>query len=661
MIAVITALAAILSLASPAQAGPAARIVIGHDDGTFDVQTVPASTVDAAIARAERDPDVAYAERDVALRAVGTVTPNDPMFPEQWGPRLVNTPEAWGRTVGDPSIVVAVVDTGVSPTNPDLAGALLPGKSILKGSTDDPNGHGTAVAGVIAARGNNGIGVAGYCWACRILPVRALDQNGGGTASDVATGIRWAADNGADIINLSMAGPDASTVLDDAIRYAEAKGVVVVAAAGNQTSAGENLTAPQYPAAGTGVIGVVGTNSSDAIYPWSFRGTWADLAAPGCVATTAPGPAYTAECGTSFAAPAVAGILALAFAAAPQLSRSAVVSALYSSTAPIAPGLAAHGRVDAAALLDAVSGPAATGVQPERVAGADRVATSIELSKRTHPTAPAVVLARSDSYADALAAAPLAARLGAPVLLTPTAALSPAVADEIRRLGATDAWLTGGAAALSTDVEAALTSSGVATHRIAGTSRYDTARQIALQLGGTSVFVTSASSWPDAVAVSGLAASTQTPILLVDQWSVPSDTATALSTLRPTAITVIGGTGVIAGSVLNALASTGATITRLAGATRYDTSLAVADAAVARGLSAASTWVATGSDWPDALAAGPASAAAGGILVLVDGHSGVVSQSLATWLAATENLVIVGGEASVTPVAASLLGSLVGA
>jgi cell wall-associated protease len=659
VIAAVAAAAAVLSLAPSAHAGPEARIVVGYDDGSFEMKNVPALTVDSAIARAERDDDVAYAERDITLHAT-SITPNDPMYPEQWGPQLVGAPDAWGRTIGDPSVVIAVVDTGVDASHPDLTGNVLPGKSFLNGGTSDPNGHGTAVAGVVGARGNNGIGVAGYCWQCKILPVRVLDADGSGSASVVASGIKWAVDNGADIINLSMAGPGTSDAIDSAVAYARKKNVIVLAAAGNASpdQPNQDLTVPQYPAASPGVIGVVATRQDDVVYSWSFHGSWNDLTGPGCVATTSPGARYASECGTSFASPAVAGILALGMSAFPSVSRDQLVSILLQTTAPIVPGLAANGRVDAADFLSTLAGANSTGVTATRIAGSDRIGTAIELSKQVFSQgAPDVVLARADSYADALAAAPLAAKLGAPVLLTASDGLSNDVISEIRRLGATEAWLAGGSAALSPAIESQLLAINVASaHRIAGTSRYDTARQIAAQVGGSSVFITSASAWPDAVAVSGLAAAKRAPILLVDRDSVPAATAQAINELHPTSITAIGGTGVISNGVVNQLGGA----TRLAGATRYDTSLAVANFAVSQGFSRGHTWVATGSDWPDALAAGPASAVAGAILVLIDGHNGVIPLSLTNWLGGTTDLTVVGGEASVTSAVASILGSQVG-
>jgi putative cell wall-binding protein len=255
-----------------------------------------------------------------------------------------------------------------------------------------------------------------------------------------------------------------------------------------------------------------------------------------------------------------------------------------------------------------------------------------------------------------LAAAPLAAQLGGPVLLTQSDALATADLVELTRLGAKDVWLAGGTSALSPAIATELADRGFTWHRFQGATRYDTARQIAEQVGGTSVFVTSATAWPDAVAVSGLAAAKQAPILLVDRDGVPADTTQALGTLHATDITVIGGASSVSDSVLSTLRSiSGATVNRVAGSTRYETSLAVANAAVAQGFSRDHTWVATGSDWPDALAAGPASAALGGVLVLVDGHSGLLSSSLSTWLRNTTDLVVVGGDTSITSPAASAL------
>ncbi len=663
--AVLAAFLAVLSLAAPASAGGTTDIVIGRPDGSFVVRTVPAATADAAVATAQRQPGVAWAEIDQPVHAAA-VTPNDPQYSLQWGLSRTRAPEAWSRTTGDSSAVIAVVDTGVDATHPDLAGAVLPGADFINdGKSGDPAGHGTGVAGIVAGRGNDGVGIAGYCWGCKILPVRSLDATGSGSSATVAAGIQWATTHGADVINLSLAGSATSITLENAIAQARAAGVLVVAAAGNLTKAGQNLSLPQYPAASDGVIGVVGTDADDAIYPWSYRGTWADVAAPGCVRTAAPNADYVSECGTSFASPAVAGIVGLALSAFPKAPVSAIESALYATSSPVSGGIALHGRVDAAALLDRLAETYQAVVAPERVAGGNRIATSVALSQRAHAATDTVIVARSDSYADALAAAPLAGRFNAPVLLTGSSALDPAVATEVRRLGATTAWIVGGERAVAPAVADGLRAAGATdVRRLAGASRYDTAGLIARELGTRSVFVTQAGGWPDAVAVSGLAALTNAPILLVDRDAVPKVTSDALAELQATTITVVGGPGVVSDSVLAALRVSGATVSRLAGASRYETSKAIADAAISAGASAQRTWVATGADWPDALAAGPAAAATGAVLLLVDGKSPTGSPTVTGWLSALtgslRELVVVGGEASVSVPTLTSLAATIG-
>lgn len=273
--------------------------------------------------------------------------PNDPDWSQQWGLRQIEAPAAWALTHGaSRPVVVAVVDSGVDPAQPDLQGALVPGADFADstGSTADQYGHGTMVAGVIAARGNNGQGIAGVCWVCLVMPIKVLDANGAGTATGVAQGIRWAVDHGASIINMSfvLSGPDAD--VEDAIAYAHAHSVLVVAAAGNSGSGD-----PTYPASYPFVVSVAATDASDALYPWSTHGSWVTLAAPGCTTTTALGGGFASFCGTSAAAPLVAGLAALGYeAGAP--SEAALEAALERTATPL-PGDVGSGRVDAVQLV----------------------------------------------------------------------------------------------------------------------------------------------------------------------------------------------------------------------------------------------------------------------------------------------------------------------
>jgi subtilisin family serine protease len=270
------------------------------------------------------------AERDVVFHAFMT-TPNDAHWSLQWGLRSMGLPAVWDRFKGSPRVVVAVLDTGVDASHPDLAGALLPSRNVVAGaSAADEDGHGTAVAGVIAARPNNGQGEAGVCWSCRVLSIKVLRRDGDGTASDAATGIVQAVDRGARVINLSLGGPVGTQALADAVAYALKKGRVVVAAAGNQAT-----TKPMFPAAYPGVVSVGGVTQTSSFYPWSDRGSWVRVSAPGCNVATQRGGGYEMFCGTSSAAPLVSGLAAIAIAAKPSATGAQITSALLRSGRPV--------------------------------------------------------------------------------------------------------------------------------------------------------------------------------------------------------------------------------------------------------------------------------------------------------------------------------------
>jgi thermitase len=279
------------------------------------------------------------------------VVPTDPAFSQQWGLSMIGAPAAWQVSQGVKPVVVAVVDSGVDPTQPDLQGALVPGADFVdsSGDTSDGFGHGTMVAGVIAARPDNGVGGAGICWTCFVMPIKVLDSNGAGTASAIADGIRWAADHGANVISMSfvLTGPDAG--VESAIAYAHDHGVLVVAAAGNN---GDDT--PTYPASYPDVVSVAAIDQSSALYSWSTHGTWVTLAAPGCTVTTALGGQFGTFCGTSEAAPLVAGLAGLALSAG-NGSASDVEAALEQTADPL-PGLVGSGRIDADRLLHQATG-----------------------------------------------------------------------------------------------------------------------------------------------------------------------------------------------------------------------------------------------------------------------------------------------------------------
>ena len=309
-------------------------------DLSTHVLTLQSGREKTTLAQLARDPRVVSIERDTTMQA--TVIPRDPHWTQAWGPKLIRAPAAWNMTTGASTTIIAIVDTGVDARQPDLRGRVLRGWDFVNNDANpqDDNGHGTAVAGVAAAAADDGVGIAGMCWQCEILPVKVLNANGSGSHSNIAAGIVYATKHGADVINMSLAGAYPSNVIANAVSYARNHGVVVVAAAGNEGSAHRF-----YPAAYPGVISVAATSSADKLYTWSNRGSWVKLAAPGCAYTGKPGARWSWWCGTSFASPIVAGTAALIKSLRPNLGRAAIEHMLLTSTVHIR-GVA-DGRIDA--------------------------------------------------------------------------------------------------------------------------------------------------------------------------------------------------------------------------------------------------------------------------------------------------------------------------
>jgi len=291
------------------------------------INTVVVTIPDAVSAQVlPPSPIVVQAEPDYYVVAQQS-TPNDPLYSQQWALPVMNVPDAWPLLPPDtPSIAVAVIDSGICANHPDLAGRILPGYDFIQSDTtpQDEYGHGCGVAGVIAANPNNSQGIAGVAPNTRIMPLRVLDAQGSGTYSNVAAAMIYAADNGAQIINLSLGGASPSTTLENAVNYAVERGVLVVAAAGN--TGGSVI----YPAAYADVVAVASVDQNLQRSSFSSYGPEVDLLAPGRdIMTTRADGTYAPMTGTSFAAPQVAGIAALELAQGRGLTQDGGLAQVY--------------------------------------------------------------------------------------------------------------------------------------------------------------------------------------------------------------------------------------------------------------------------------------------------------------------------------------------
>ncbi len=326
------------------------RIVIGYNEGA-DLDTILARATGQGARLIRHDPvlrmlimdwpssttslpmtlrqqqGVRYVEEDALVFAA--FTPNDPAYNNPslvYGPQTINAPTAWDYTLGSPETVIAIVDTGVDSSHEEFSGRIVAGWDVVNNDPDpaDDHGHGTHVAGIAAAGTNNGIGIAGMAGQSRLMPIKVLNASGVGYLSDVGTGIRWAVDHGARVINLSLGGSTDGSAMRDAVTYAVAQGAIVVAAAGNEATAD-----PRYPASYDNVIAVGAITAQGVRWSISNYGVNVDFMAPGSTIystywQSGQVNAYRFMSGTSMAAPHVSGLVALMLSLNPNLTLAEV-------------------------------------------------------------------------------------------------------------------------------------------------------------------------------------------------------------------------------------------------------------------------------------------------------------------------------------------------
>ena len=355
--------------------------------GSVHVHTVRPGTELEAVETFMLDPAVEYAEPDYLIFAAtaglttvaesrrldsrGTIpgirsipvaflseadAPNDPLFEQQWALAKIEATDAWKVASGS-NVMIAVIDSGVDLDHPEFATRILEGYDFIGDDTEaeDDYGHGTQVAGVAAAAANNDTGIAGLAWDAQILPVKVLDSQGHGVSSNLTCALYWVADNGADIVNISIISFGPSFGMQSAVNYATNEGVLIFAAAGNLFENGNPVT---YPAAHDGVTAVGATNREDGHAWFSSAGSFVDIAAPG-VSIYSPFPPthdeYRSVYGTSLASPHVAGLAALVLSASPGLSPEQVETIIQQSAVDLGDSgrddKFGHGRIDASAAM----------------------------------------------------------------------------------------------------------------------------------------------------------------------------------------------------------------------------------------------------------------------------------------------------------------------
>jgi subtilisin family serine protease len=359
-------LLAILAAAPAAGAAEPTEWIVGTTTGIRAAAATPGTQISPGIRVVRGDkatlkqlrsrPDVRWVEPNRQFAPSSLTAPTDSLFSQQWALRDARVPRAWRTSVGG-KVTVAILDTGIDASHPDLAGNLWtnPGEIPENGVDDDGNGfiddvhgadvvngdgdpadglgHGTAVAGIIGGRGDNGEGVSGVAWRVRLMSVKVLPDQGFGTTATLVAGLRYALSNGARVINMSLNGADRSLALEEAIATAQAQGVLVVTSAGNDGADRDSV--PSYPAsiASPAVVSVASSNRSGRLgFASAYGASSVDIAAPGDnILTTDPHGRWGAHSGTSFAAAYVSGAAALLAAAKPAASGAQLRRALLAS------------------------------------------------------------------------------------------------------------------------------------------------------------------------------------------------------------------------------------------------------------------------------------------------------------------------------------------
>lgn len=318
------------------------------------ILNVPEAASDHVLEALQHSPRIDFAEPDYLIEP--SVVPNDTYYSDEWHLPKIAAPTAWTITSGSSSVVIAILDSGIDATHPDLTQQVVPGWNFYDGNSDtkDYFGHGTLVAGAAGAASNNGNGVTSVAGGCRIMPIRVSDTYGYASSSAISQGLTWAADKGVRVANLSFANVTKMSSINSAAQYFQSKGGVVVAAAGNDAMFDSTPDNPNF-------LMVSATDANDSLATFSNTGNNVDIAAPGVsILTTKMGGSYAWAAGTSLSTPIVAGVAALVISVNPNLTGTQIQEVLKTSADDLGPAgwdaSYGYGRVNAYKAVLAATG-----------------------------------------------------------------------------------------------------------------------------------------------------------------------------------------------------------------------------------------------------------------------------------------------------------------
>ncbi|NMH67679.1 S8 family serine peptidase [Bacillus sp. RO3] len=615
----------------------------------FQVVTVPQKDVSSTLSKLNKHEDIEYAEVD-QLVYTQAAPPIDTYFNQQSQDfEVMKILEAWETYHPQKEVTVAIVDSGIDLKHPELRSRLIEGKNFINEEEPpfDHTGHGTHVAGLVGAVTNNKMGIASAAQKVKLMPVKVFE---GKTTymSTVIQGIRYAADNGADIINLSLGSYSNMKALEEAVEYAVDKGALVVGAAGN-----DNEHAVLYPATYSNVLAVGSVDSRDLTKStFSNYGKTVNVSAPGTNIFSTWMDGYQTLDGTSMSTAIASSVASMVKQQYPFLKGLQVKGVLEASSTPLKEvELLGEGLINAEEAFRHVQ-------TKNRLSGLTSVETAVEISKAGWSSLESkeltiggdrvngsfVILASGESFPDSLAASPLGAYLDSPILLVKNDRLSQSVSDELRRLNPSHVVLVGGENAISKEVEKEVNTLSMETHRIHGADRYETAVAInkVIPYSSNKAFVVSGQNYPDALSIASYSGGMQYPVLFVQKEKVPQSAMEYIKEKNITKTYVIGGKGIISEEVADNLPGD----YRIYGLNRYETNYKVHQTFASKEWD--SLYFATGWKFPDALSISPLAARTDSPVVLVDGDNNDSLKKSIELLTTPSTYHILGGSGAIS-------------